>query len=115
MKKSERVNTMNDLINTTALVKDILEQDKQCRSSDSFLYLKVLSAVAKQKNITLDFMTVPDFLVHHHGKHFPPFESVRRARQKIQAAHPELAACESVAEFRSENEAKYKAFARGEA
>ena len=40
---------MLDLKNTTALVKSILEQDKQCRNSDSYLYLKVLSAVAKQK------------------------------------------------------------------
>ena len=105
---------MTDIKNTTELVKAILEQDKQCRSSDSFLYLKVLSTVAKQKNITLDFMTVPDFLVHHHGKHFPPFESVRRARQKIQAAHPDLAACETVQDRRAENEAAYRAFARGE-
>ena len=105
---------MTDIKNTTELVKAILEQDKQCRSSDSFLYLKVLSAVAKQKNITLDFMTVPDFLVHHHGKHFPPFESVRRARQKLQAANPDLAACEAVREHRAENEAAYRAFARGE-
>ena len=36
---------MLDLTNTTALVKSILEQDKQCRNSDSFLYLKVLTEV----------------------------------------------------------------------
>ena len=106
---------MLDLKNTTALVKSILEQDKQCRNSDSFLYLKVLSTVAKKKGITLNFMTVPDFLINHHGKHFPPFESVRRARQKIQAAHPELAASESVEGFRAENEAEYRAYTRGEA
>lgn len=106
---------MNELKNTTALVKTILEQDKRCRNSDSFLYFRVLSVVAKQKGITLDFMTVPDFLLNFHGRHFPPFESVRRARQKIQEHNPELAACEAVEGFRMENEADFRAYARGEA
>lgn len=105
---------MLDLKNTTALVKSILEQDKQCRNSDSFLYLKVLSTAAKQKGIDLEKMTVPYFLLNLHGAGLPPFESVRRARQKIQAAHPELAACERVEGFRAENEAEFRAFARGE-
>ena len=105
---------MLDLKNTTALVKSILEQDKQCRNSDSFLYLKVLSVVGKQKGIDLEKMTVPYFLLNLHGAGMPPFESVRRARQKIQAAHPELAACERVEGFRLENEAEYRAYARGE-
>ena len=105
---------MLDLKNTTALVKSFLEQDKQCRNSDSFLYLKVLTEVGKQKGIDLYQMSVPYFLLNLHGAGLPPFESVRRARQKIQAAHPELAACESVEAFRAENEAEYMAFARGE-
>lgn len=105
---------MHDLKNTTALVKSILEQDKQCRNSDSFLYLKVLSVAAKQKGIELEKMTVPFFLTNLHGAGLPPFESVRRARQKIQAACPELAACEAVEGYRAENEAVYREFARGE-
>ena len=105
---------MFDLKNTTALVKSILEQDKQCRNSDSFLYLKVLSVTAKQKGIDLEKMTVPFFLLNLHGAGLPPFESVRRARQKVQAAHPELAACEAVEAFRMENEAEFRAYARGE-
>ena len=105
---------MLDLKNTTALVKSILEQDKQCRNSDSFLYLKVLSVVGKQKGIDLEKMSVPYFLLNLHGAGLPPFESVRRARQKIQQHHPELAACERVEDFRAENEAEYRAFARSE-
>ena len=105
----------SDLKNTTALVKSILEQDKQCRNSDSFLYLKVLSAVARPKGIDLEKMTVPYFLINLHGAGLPPFESVRRARQKIQAAYPELAACEAVEGFRAENEREYREFARSEA
>jgi len=106
--------TMLDLKNTTALVKSILEQDKQCRNSDSFLYLKVLSVTAKQKGIDLEKMTVPYFLLNLHGAGLPPFESVRRARQKIQEHNPHLAACEAVEGFRTENEAAFREYARGE-
>ena len=105
---------MLDLKNTTALVKSILEQDKQCRNSDSFLYLKVLSVVAQRKGINLDSVSIPLFLLEHHGTNFPIFESVRRARQKIQAAHPELAACEAVEGFRAENEAEFRAYSVGD-
>ena len=105
---------MKDLMNTTELVKSILEQDKQCRNSDSFLYLKVLSAVAKQKGVDLEKMTVPFFLLNLHGAGFPGFETVRRTRQKIQQHHPELAACEAVEGFRMENEAEFREYARGE-
>lgn len=105
---------MLDLKNTTALVKSILEQDKQSRNSDSFLYLNVLYATAKDKGIDLEDMSVPYFLLNLHGAGLPPFESVRRARQKVQAAYPELAACKRVEEFRTENEATFREYARGE-
>ena len=105
---------MLDLKNTTALVKSLLEQDNQCRNSDSVLYLKVLSVVGKQKGIELEKMTVPYFLLNLHGADFPGFETVRRTRQKIQQHHPELCACEAVEGFRMENEAQYRAYARGE-
>lgn len=105
---------MLDLKNTTALVKSILEQDKHCRNSDSFLYLKVLTEVGKQKGIDIENMSIPYFLLNLHGSGFPGFETVRRTRQKIQQHHPELAACESVEGFRAENEAEFRAYARGE-
>ena len=105
---------MNDLKNTTALVKALLEEDKQCRNSDSFLYLKVLSVTGKRKGINIESMSVPYFLLNLHGTAFPPFESVRRARQKIQATYPELAACEVVEGFRIENENQFRAYAVGD-
>lgn len=105
---------MTDLKNTTALVRAILEQDERCRNSDSFLYFKVLSVVAQQKGITLDSMTVPFFLLNLHGTEFPPFESVRRARQKLQEHNPDLAACETVVGFRAENEQEFRSYAMGE-
>ena len=106
---------MLDLKNTTALVKSILEQDKQCRNSDSFLYLKVLSVIGKQKGIDIEKMSIPYFLLNLHGAGFPGFETVRRTRQKLQQHHPELAACEAVEGFRAVNEQEFRAYARGEA
>ena len=106
---------MNELKTTTELVKSILERDRQCRNSDSLLYLRVLSTVAKQKGIDLEKMTVPFFLLNLHGAGLPPFESVRRTRQKLQQHHPELCACEAVEGFRAVNEQEFRAFARGEA
>ena len=100
-----------NLKDTTALVRSILEKDKNCRNSDSFLYLKVLTILANHKGIVLDGMTVPYFLTNLHGTAFPPFESVRRARQKLQEKNPHLAACEEVAGFRAENEAAYREYA----
>lgn len=105
---------MSDLKSTAALVRTLLEHDPRCRNSDGFLYLRVLFAYAAKNGINLDAMTIPDFLINHHGNEFPIFESVRRARQKVQQHHPELAACDAVEGFRNEKEAAYLNFARGE-
>lgn len=105
---------MNDLKTVAALVQALLEQDKNCRNSDSFLYLRVLFTHAEKNGVNLNTMSIPDFLLNHHGADFPIFETVRRARQKLQQHHPELAANETVEGFRAENELKFKAFAVGD-
>jgi hypothetical protein len=104
---------MTDLKTTTALVKAILEQDKQSRNSDSILYYRVLSIIGKRKGVDIDEMSLPYFLLNMSGTEFPPFESVRRTRQKIQEHHPELGACKEVAEARAYNEMVYHDYARG--
>lgn len=105
---------MNDLKSIAALVQAILVQDKDCRNSDGLLYLRVLFAHAERKGINLNAMTIPDFLINHHWADFPIFETVRRARQKIQQHYPELAASYTVEKFRAENELEYRAFAVGD-
>jgi len=104
----------NDLKTIKALVKSILETDKRCRNSDSFLYLKVLTEVGKQKGIDIENMSIPYFLLNLHGAGLPGFETVRRTRQKLQATFPYLAACETVEGFRMENEAAVRQYAQGE-
>lgn len=105
---------MNELKTTTKLVKTILEEDKQARNSDSFLYLKVIETIADQKGINLYGISIPIFLVSMKENGFPGFETVRRTRQKIQQHHPELAACEKVAGMRMVNETAFRQYARGE-
>ena len=105
---------MDNIKHTSALVKALLEKDERLRNSDSLLYLKVLSVVADRKGIDLKTVTIRKFLLEYHGTVFPPFESVRRSRQKVQEHHPELRPCEAVADFRQEAEMEYLAFARCE-
>lgn len=103
---------MKDLNSTKALVRAILERDQKARNSDSYLYLTVLNIIAKKEGINLNDITVIDFLLNLHRSPFPPFESVRRTRQKIQEKNPDLCACETVSEYRAENEVAYLEFAR---
>lgn len=101
------------LITTTNLVKMILETNPQARNSDSLLYLKVLEHCALQKGIDLEYLSVSAFLTSMNIFGFPCFETVRRARQKIQSEHPELKGCAAVEAVRAENEQAFREYARG--
>jgi hypothetical protein len=105
---------MNDLQNTTQLVKAILEEDKQARNSDSFLYLKVLEHISRKEGFAINHMTVPYFLENMKEYGFPGFETVRRTRQKVQQHHPELAACDKVKGMRMIEETEFRQYARSE-
>lgn len=102
---------MLELKSTTKIVKQILEDCTQARNSDSFLYLKVIEYLDIAYGTRVRFLTVDVFLKRIGDLSVPGFETVRRARQKIQAQYPELAACDKVCALRSNNEAEYRAFA----
>lgn len=55
---------MNELRNTTALVKEILTTDVRARNSDSFLYLRVIDAIGKTKGIDINRIPVAAFLLN---------------------------------------------------
>lgn len=103
---------MKDLKTIKALVTIILEQDKRARNSDSHLYFRVITTIADKHNIDLAKIPVIDFLLNLNTSPFPPFESVRRSRQKIQRECPWLAASPEVEEFRAENEHEFREFAK---
>lgn len=103
---------MKDLKTTKALVQKLLEQDEKARNSDSYLYYRVIKTIADKNNIDLTKITVIAFLLNMNRYPFPPFESVRRTRQKIQEKYPHLAPCKVVEEYRAENEEAFREFAR---
>ena len=102
------------LVNVTEIVKDILQKDQRTRNSDSLLYLRVLKHIETEQREKLNGVTVFDFLLNLQGKVYPCFESVRRARQKVQRRYPELAACDEVKAYRAENEDAFREYARSE-
>lgn len=105
---------MDDLNKVSKVVKYILENHKQARNSDSYLYLKVLEYYADKQGIDLRGISIEFFLIMQHDGYFafPIFESVRRSRQKIQAKYPELAASNRVHKFRKQNEETFREFAK---
>lgn len=105
---------MLKLKETTKLVEHLLRTEPQTRNSDSLLYLRVLQYHADEKGMLLQNIPVPLFLLNMSEWGFPPFESVRRTRQKAQATYPELASDNKIAGFRAENEREYRAFALGD-
>ncbi len=100
---------MRKRLNTTkALVKTILEENKATRNSDMLLYYEVckrLNESALEAPFAFVILKLDKF-------NLPPFESVRRARQKLQEKCPWLAASEEVEMFRDENEEAFRDFAR---
>lgn len=103
------MDTAMELKNTSDIVKVILQRYPDARNSDDFLYLKVCEYV-NGTHISLPFWKV---LQERKEYGYPPFESVRRSRQKLQATYPELASSKVVEAQREQNEKIYKAFASG--
>ena len=100
---------MDKLKNTTKIVKEILQAYPDTRNSDNLLYIKVceiLNSAALNKPFWIVLANLKDW-------DLPGFETVRRARQKLQATYPELAGKQSVREQRKRNEADFKEYARG--
>lgn len=106
---------MTELKNITAQVKEILEKDKQTRSSDSLLYLRVLNRYCNSVGFDTSTLSVDFFLRDMEVYGFPPFESVRRARQKVQQKYPELSANKAVQAMRAGKQREYLDYARSDA
>ena len=103
---------MDNLKTVSELVKLILERNPECRNSDNLLYCQVIQTIESRLDFRITQMPVQWFLqnMNHYG--CPKFETVRRARQKVQADNPHLRACESVEAARMHNESVVRAWAR---
>ena len=100
---------MKNIGTTSEIVRDVLEEFPATRNSDNLLYIKVVEKIDKE----LIFKPLVDVFTHRKKYGVPPFESVRRSRQKIQADNPWLKANETVAAERLVNEQIVEAFAIG--
>jgi len=103
-----------ELATTHDMVKQVLEQSKDARNSDNYLYYRILKMIGTEHGIDIEKMSVPHFFLHmkEYGC-FPAFETVRRTRQKLQAMNPDLAADSDVEGYRILNEEVYRNYARG--
>lgn len=97
----------NKLYKTKALVEQVLEENERARNSDNELYVEICYRV-NPSAMRLPFEYVMGNL---ESLGLPPFESVRRTRQRIQEERPSLRPCDEVALFRADNEIAYREFA----
>lgn len=102
MSKSKELKTI------TAIVKDVLKHYPKARNSDEVLYLAVCSKIS---GMCLD---LPFWKVFMHRKEYglPSYETVGRARRKLQETHPELAGNSTVEAQRTLNEEVFRDYAR---
>ena len=104
---------MKDLLNNVKRrVKAILEAKPETRTSDNLLYLEVAKQIASEIGEDIDTVPMTTFIEQLSISPYPPFESVRRTRQKVQAEHPELKADDVVQLFRTDLEHVYEDFVR---
>lgn len=101
---------MTDLNTIYDLVKDILVIDTRARDDDMYLYVQF----CKQRDCK-EALKMPFYVVMEHSSEFgmPSYESVSRARRKVQSECPELRASEETKAARQEYEQMYLEWARG--
>lgn len=99
---------MKNIMRTSDIVKQVLEEAPETRNSDDLLYVEVCKRISRVATV----MPFNEVMGHRKEYGLPPFESVRRTRQKIQQHYPELAGCAEVEAQRVVNEDIVRNYAR---
>lgn len=96
------------LRNLTELVKTIMEQQPETRSSDNLLYIEVLKRTTSQ-----NVLNMPVWLFYQNLTEWqlPSIETVGRCRRKVQQENPHLKAKPEVEGFRYDRETEFIEFA----
>lgn len=100
-----------NIIDTHKIVKTMLRKYPETRSSDGCLCYMVYKEIGKKNGVDIDKISLQQFFLHMRELGFPATETIRRARQKIQAQHKELAGTEWVECHRTILEDVYKDYA----
>lgn len=98
---------MDDMKTLSARVKGILEKYPQTRNSDDMLYVKIVETYDSNA-LNRPFFEV---MVRMGELSIPHYESVSRARRKMQEQHPELSAIPEVEYEREKNEKAFRDYA----
>lgn len=102
MNKSKEIRT------TQAVVKEIMEADRNARNSDDYL----IFAVCRRINPVCAGMPFETVVRNRKDLGLPVFETIRRTAQKLRAAYPELAGDDDVEAQRILNEQTFRDYAR---
>lgn len=94
------------------IVYDCLNQFPATRNSDDFLYLQVCKKTCWQYGLDFYKLSAVEMLTRRKELHLPSYETVRRARQKMQEKYKEFAPVPDVEAARMINEEKFREYAR---
>ena len=97
---------MQKLREVKKYVEEVLREKPYTRSSDNILYSCVIEKLGVPSDIS-----AAEFFRRAKEIGAPNVESIRRARQKVQAEHPELKGDPDVEAARALEEENYKEFA----
>ena len=100
--------------NIANIVGTVLEFYPETRDDDYLLWLEVLRQTQFPEVCDVLSMPVNRFLTIARYTHYPQFETVSRARRKLQAQRPELRATPETQAARAEMERKYREYARAD-
>lgn len=97
-----------NLPRVTKTVEYYLRKDKKCRASDDHLYMCIVRDICRFKELPFAEMSFRDVMENRAELGIPKFETVRRSRQMLQAANPELKPSKPVVQKRTELETEYR-------
>lgn len=103
---------MKRIKDVTELVIASLKAHPQARNSDNYLYYIICKDRLEKQGLNIERLSFANALLQREAYDLPPFESVRRARQKAQVKYPELAALPEVECARYELQKDYLEYAR---
>ena len=90
-------------------VEHVLYAYPETRDNDAVLYECICS---QYYGLNTDTISLHDYLIQRNELGYPKWESVTRARRKVQEANPDLRA--ATYEARHAKQEQYRAYARGE-
>ena len=100
------------LLNVQEKVKYLLTRYPKTRNNDMLLYVKFAKLIDDEYQQDALHRPFEEVVLKLEEYHLPSFGSVGRVRRKLQEKYPELRADDKVEYFRSEEEQKYREYAR---